>query len=169
MRNAIIDRSLDRGYRPGIVLIDAGYGNNTSFLLELEKRKLKYIGGIAKNRKVIIAAKGSGFEEIRLDNLAKSLPKQAFTAIQLNLENKKTVWVASIEVELSRLEGKRTIAIVMNASTFDEASDIDYFITNVDGSIATAKWIVTTYSQRNWVEVFYREALMMVRTQGISS
>jgi hypothetical protein len=68
------------------------------------------------------------------------------------------VWVASIEVELARLEGKRTIAIVMNASTFDEASDIDYFITNVVGSIATPEWIVTTYSQRNWVEVFYREA-----------
>ena len=32
------------------------------------------------------------------------------------------------------------------------------FITNVDSSTATAKWIVTTYSQRNWVEVFYREA-----------
>ena len=58
--------------------------------------------------------------------------------------------MASIEVELSRLEGKRTIAIVMNASTFDEASDIDYFITNVDGSTATYEWIVTTYSQRNW-------------------
>jgi hypothetical protein len=72
--------------------------------------------------------------------------------------------VASIEVELSRLEGKRTIAIVMNASTFDEARDSDYFITNVVGSIATTEWIVTTYSQRNWVEVFYREALMMVRT-----
>jgi hypothetical protein len=72
--------------------------------------------------------------------------------------------MASIEVELSRLEGKRTIAIVMNASTFDEASDIDYFITNADSSTATAEWIVTTYSQRNWVEVFYREALMMVRT-----
>jgi hypothetical protein len=23
---------------------------------------------------------------------------------------------------------------------------------------ATAEWIVTTYAQRNWVEVFYREA-----------
>jgi hypothetical protein len=52
----------------------------------------------------------------------------------------------------------------MNASTFDEASDIDYFITNVDGSTATLEWIVTTYSQMNWVEVFYREALMLVRT-----
>jgi RNA polymerase sigma-70 factor (ECF subfamily) len=38
------------------------------------------------------------------------------------------------------------------------SSDIDYFITNVDSTRATAEWIVTTYSQRNWVEVFYREA-----------
>jgi len=35
---ALIDRSLERKYRPGIVLIDAGYGNNTTFLLELEKK-----------------------------------------------------------------------------------------------------------------------------------
>jgi hypothetical protein len=62
--------------------------------------------------------------------------------------------VATVEVELSQLEGTRTIAIVMNASTFDKASDIDYFITNVDGSTVTAEWIVTTYAQRNWVEVF---------------
>ena len=47
---------------------------------------------------------------------------------------------------------------VMNASSFNQASDIEYFITNVDASISTAEWIVTTYGQRNWVEVFYREA-----------
>jgi Transposase DDE domain len=46
----------------------------------------------------------------------------------------------------------------MNAETFSEATDIDYFITNVSTSIVTPKWIVNTYSQRNWVEVFYREA-----------
>ena len=45
-----------------------------------------------------------------------------------------------------------------NASTFAQASDIDYFITNVDSSIATDEWIVTTYAQRIVVEVFYREA-----------
>ena len=84
-------------------------GNNTTFLLELEKRKLKYIGGIAKNRKVIIDFEGGIFKEIRLDNLAKSRPSKDFTPIQLNLEKKKTVWVASIEVELSRLEGKRQL------------------------------------------------------------
>lgn len=154
----LIDRSKQRGYRPGIVLIDAGYGNNKTFLLELEKRKLKYIGGLAKNRKVIIAHEPNKTEEIRLDTLAESLPDGAFIPIELQLENKKTVWVATIDVELSQLEGKRTIAIVMNASTFNSSSDIDYFITNVDSAQATAEWIVTTYSQRNWVEVFYREA-----------
>jgi hypothetical protein len=133
-------------------------GNNKTFLLELEKRELKYIGGLAKNRKVIIAHESNARGEIRLDTLAESLPEDAFIPIELQLENKKTVWVATRDVELSQMEGKRTIAIVMNASTFNSSSDIDYFITNVDSSIATDEWIVTTYSQRNWVEVFYREA-----------
>lgn len=155
---ALIDRSLERGYRPGIVLIDAGYGNNTTFLLELEKRRLKYLGGLAKNRKVIMATAANQRQEIRLDKLAQSLPVEAFSAIQLNLDKPKTVWVATVEVELSRLEGTKTIAIVMNASSFEQASELDYFITNVDSSKATAEWIVTTYAQRNWVEVFYREA-----------
>jgi hypothetical protein len=62
------------------------------------------------------------------------LPVEAFAPIQLNLDKPKTVWVATLEVELSRLEGTRTNAIVMNASTFEQASDLDYFITNVDGS-----------------------------------
>ena len=46
----------------------------------------------------------------------------------------------------------------MNASSFEKATDIDYFITNFDASKVTEEWLVTTYSQRNWVEVFYREA-----------
>jgi len=107
---------------------------------------------------VIIETEANKLQEIRLDQLAESLPAEAFTPVQLNLGKPKTVWVATVEVELSQLEGTRTIAIVMNASTFQEASDIDYFITNVDSSIATDEWIITTYAQRNWVEVFYREA-----------
>ena len=154
----LVDRSLERGCRPGIVLIDAGYGNNTTFLLELEKRKLKYIGGVAKNRKVTAEIEANKPEEIRLDKLAESLPVENFAPIQLNLDKPKAVWVATVEVELSQLEGTRTIAIVMNASTFDQASDIDYLITNIDSSVATTEWIVTSYAQRNWVEVFYREA-----------
>jgi hypothetical protein len=129
----------------------------------LEKRQLKYLGGLAKNRKVKRGTAGNHPQEIRLDKLAQSLPDEAFTQVQLKLDKPKTVWVATWEVELSQLEGTRTIAIVMNASTFKEASELDYFITNVDNSIATEEWIVATYSQRNWVEVFYREALMLVR------
>ena len=58
----LIDRSLDRGPSPGIVLIDAGYGNNTTFLKKLEERKLKYLGCISKNRKIVVKQKSS--EEI---------------------------------------------------------------------------------------------------------
>ena len=65
---SIPDRDFSR-YRPGIVLIDAGYGNNTTFLLELEKRRLKYLGGLAKNRKVITQIESNKLQEIRLDQL----------------------------------------------------------------------------------------------------
>jgi SRSO17 transposase len=154
----LIDQTLGRGYQPGIVIVDGGYGNNTSFLLELESRKLKYLGGVAKNRKVTISEQENNQQTIRLDELAKTLPQEAFSEIKLNLDKPRTVWVATKEVEISRLEGKRSIAIVMNAATFSDATDIDYFITNVSTSIVTPEWIVNTYSQRNWVEVFYREA-----------
>ena len=68
------------------------------------------------------------------------------------------MWVARTEIELSKYTGKKVIVIVMNAATYDEATDIDYLITNVELSTATEEWVVKTYSQRNWVEVFYREA-----------
>ena len=99
------------------------------------------------------------------------------------------MWVAVVEGKISRLEGKKSIAIVMNASTFSEATEVDqrsaagkgssselgsdaceprsvvlrrstadYFLTNVEPNPVTPQWVVKTYSQRNWVEVFYREA-----------
>jgi SRSO17 transposase len=170
----LIARSLERGYRPAIVLIDSGYANNTNFLKNLEKRKLSYLGGLAKNRKVKVVNSPELTEEIRLDTLAQSLPAKAYRQITINLEKSRTVWVATIKVEISRLEGIRKIAIVMNAPNFKDADDIDYFITNVEPSIVTPQWVVDTYSQRNWVEVFYREAkgwlgLKEYQTRGIKS
>ena len=51
------------------------------------------------------------------------------------------------------------MAIVMKASSMEKATDVDYFITNViEGDIVTASWIVRTYTERNWVVVFYWEA-----------
>ena len=138
-------------------------------MLELEKRGLKYLGGLAKNRKVTVTPQDEIQQTIRLDELAQSLPKEAFTEIQLNLDKPKTVWVLTKEIEISLLLGKRNIAIVMNAPTFLQATDIDYFITNVSSSIVTPQWIVHTYSSRNWVEVFYREARVLVGTKRISS
>ena len=155
---ALIDKSLKRGYRPGIVLIDAAYGNNKTFLLELEKKNLKYIGGIAKNRKILVKTKSNQLEEIRVDEYAQWLSSEEFKEIQIQGEKPRTVWVAIIEAEISKLEGQRKIAIVMNAPVFEEAEDIDYLITNVEGEDVTEQWIVDTYSERNWVEVFYREA-----------
>lgn len=154
----LIDKSLEKGYKPGIVIIDSGYGNNTNFLFQLEKRKLKYLGGLAKNRKVKLIKKSEKSDEIRLDALAESLASDDFSEIIINLEKPRKVWVVTVEVEISRLQGNRKIAIVMNAPTFEDADDIDYFITNVEPNIATSQWFVDTYSQRNWVEVFYREA-----------
>ena len=170
----LIDKSMERGYRPGIVLIDSGYGNNTKFLIELEKRKSNYLGGLAKNRKVKVINSKESTKEIRLDKLAESLPKEAYAQTIINLGKSRSVWVAVIKVEISRLEGTRKIAIVMNAPQFKDADDLDYFITNVEPSIVTPQWVVDTYSQRNWVEVFYREAkgwlgLKEYQTRGLKS
>ena len=103
----------------------------------------------------------------------------AFTAIQLQLEILRTVWVATVEVEIPALDETKTVAIVMNAASLSvsaagartraTATDVSYLITNVIPEKASCEWIITTYSQRNWVEVFYREALMMVRFKRISN
>jgi hypothetical protein len=149
---------LNRGYRPGIVLIDSSYGNNTSFLKDLEERKLKYIGGIAKNRNILFLNKSGKTDAIRIDEYVQWISDEEFKEIQILGEKPRTVWVAIIEVEISKLIGQRKIAIVMSARHFEDAEDIDYLITNVEGEKVTEEWIVETYGQRNWVEVFYREA-----------
>ncbi len=151
----LIDKGLGRGYRPGIVLIDSSYGNNTSFLKELEERKLKYIGGVALNRNILIKDRSGKTEAIRIDEYAQWISDEEFKKIQIGGEKPRTVWVAILSAEISQLKGMRKIAIVMNAPAFEDAEDIDYLITNVEGEIVTEQWIVDTYGQRNWVEVFY--------------
>ncbi|MEG3900084.1 MULTISPECIES: hypothetical protein [unclassified Microcoleus] len=46
----------------------------------------------------------------------------------------------------------------MNSRTFSAETEVDYLVTNAVTDKATAQGIVTTYSQRNWVEVFDRES-----------
>ena len=68
---------------------------------------------------------------IRLDELAQSVPQEAFTEIQMQLDKTKTLWVVTQEVEISALTGKQNIAMVINGSTFSQATDIEYFMTNI--------------------------------------
>jgi len=156
----LVNQTIERKYRPGIVLIDGGYGNNSTFLQELEKLKLKYIGGLAQNRLAVVINPHTGEKqaEKRLDEIILSLPKEDFQAVTLELDKPKTVWVATIQAETKGLKGKRTIAIVMNASSLEEATEIDYLITNEPGNRVTGEWIVKTFSNRNYIEKFYREA-----------
>lgn len=63
--------------------MDGGYGNNSSLLEEIKKRELKYIGIIAKNRKVKLHNSNKISSEKRIDEIAKSLPKQSFQQIKL--------------------------------------------------------------------------------------
>ena len=150
----LIEKSLERNYQPEIVLIDGGYGNNSDFLNKLEEKNLKYIGGIAKNRKVKPVKEGKIEEEKRIDQVAQLLPKEEFKVVKLG---EKKLWVAIVKVEIVKFSGVKTIAIVMNASSLDLSTEIDYFITNESHDKATAEWIVSKYSGRNWIEVFYRE------------
>ena len=156
----LVNQTIKRKDRPGIVLMDGGYGNNSTFLKELESLKLNYIGGLAKNRLATIINPNTGEkqEETRLDEIILSLPQENFQAVTLELEQPKTVWVATRQAETNGLEGKRNIAIVMNASSVSEATEIDYLITNELGDKVTGEWIVKTFSSRNYIEKFYREA-----------
>jgi hypothetical protein len=123
----LVEKSLELGLQPGVVLVDAGYGNNSTFLKQLESKKLKYVAGLAKNRKVIYQLKSNEIKvKPRLDELAQRLDAQAFTAIQLDVEVPRTVWVATVEVEMSAFSGSRTIAIVINAASLSEATEVDY-------------------------------------------
>ena len=150
----LIDKCLERNYFPEVVLMDGGYGNNSDLLNKLEEKELKYIGGIAKNRKVQELKQGKKEPEKRIDEVAKSLAKDRFKLVQLG---EKKLWVALVKVEIAKLSGVKTIAIVMNANSFETATEIDYLITNESEEKATEEWIVRKYSQRNWIEVFYRE------------
>jgi SRSO17 transposase len=155
----LIDRCLERGTEPGVTVLDTAYGNNGPFLKELERRKLTYVGGLPSNRVICTKLPGDhGSTKHSLEEVARALKPEAFQAIELSLEKPRTVWVATVRIHMPKLEGQRTVAIQLNAPKLEEATEIDYYITNAPQEQATPAWIAQTYSQRNWIEVFYREA-----------
>jgi hypothetical protein len=155
----LIDKCRERNLLPGLVLMDSGYGNGSEFLKEIESRGLKYVAALRKNRTVFAQLPGetSRLKHV-LEEIAKSLSEDQYTKVTLPLEEPRDVWVVVLQVHFPKLGGTRVFAIQLNAPRFSEATDIDYFITNEAAEIATPAWIAESYSRRNWIEVFYREA-----------
>jgi hypothetical protein len=60
-------------------------------------------------------------------------------------------------IHFPKLTGSRMLAIQMDAPSFAEAKEVDYLLTNVPKETATIPMITLEYSNRNWIEVFYRE------------
>lgn len=155
---ALIDQCLDRGLRPGVTLLDAGYGNNGPLLKQLEERELVYVAALSKSRVVYAKLPGDpARNKHRLEDVAKTLAPEQFGKVTLQLEKPRDVWVAVIPIHFPKLEGTRQLAIQLNAPNFSDATEVDYYLANAPAEKATAAWIAKSYSDRNWIEVFYRE------------
>ena len=86
------------------MIIDGGYGNNSSFLKELEQKNLKYLGRVAKNRKVIIKVEEAEVE-VRLDEIAKTLSSDNTDQIELKLSKNKLVWIKTFKAKIPIYQG----------------------------------------------------------------
>jgi hypothetical protein len=154
----LIDACLARGLSPGLVLLDAGYGNNGPLLKYLEEKELTYIACVSSSRIVWFQLDGDNQpQKHKLEDVAKTLNQDAFVEVELPLDKPRKVWTAVISAGLPKFTGKRIFAIQINAPTIAEATEVDYYITNADEESASAAFIVKCYSHRNWIEVFYRE------------
>lgn len=154
----LIDKCLNRGITPALTLFDSGYGNNGPFLEELEKRGLKYIAALPKNRNVYAQLPGESVRnKHKLEDVVKTLTPDKFTKITLQLDKPRDVWVAVMPIHFPKLNGTRQMAIQLDAPAVEDASEISHFLTNETKEVATPAWFAESYSDRNWIEVFYRE------------
>ena len=154
----LIDKCLKRDLKPGRVTADRFYGNNVKFLQALEERKLEYVVALKGCRNVYVELPGDHRrEKRRLDEVAKTIAAEQLTKIVLPLDEPREVWVAIFSIHFPKLTGSRTVAIQMDAPSFAEAKEVDYLLTNIPKETATISMIALEYSNRNWIEVFYRE------------
>ena len=154
----LIDKCLARDLKPGRVVADSFYGDNTKFLQALEERNLEYVVALKGARNVYIELPGDKRrEKHRLDEVVKTITAEQLTKVTLPLEEPRDVWVVTFNIHFPKLIGTRILAIQLNAPTVEEATEVDYFLTNGPEERAIAAWIAIEYSSRNWIEVFYRE------------
>ena len=74
----LIEKCLDRNYIPKVILMDGGYGNNSTLLGKIEEKNLKYIGVIAKNRNVLLVEENKLYSEKRIEQIASELSSDNF-------------------------------------------------------------------------------------------
>ena len=67
-------------------------------------------------------------------------------------------WCSKFDDLLRNRSQKREFRNYIGGLLGESERKIDCLLTHVEPSVATATWVTETYSQRNWIEVFYREA-----------
>lgn len=134
-----------------LIIDDSGHRKSGNFTDGVGRQ---YIGEVGKTEN------GNVLVTTHIDDGIRSFPLDVelyYKAENFEKGEEEPSFQKKPEVEIDKLSGEKTIAIVMNASSFNSATEIDYLITNEGEEKATAEWIVNKYSQRNWIEVFYRE------------
>ena len=88
--------------------MDGGYGNNSSFLENLESLDLSYIGGFAKNRQVSVINQKTGKKQSqkRLDEIIFSLEQKDLNTKISQYEKDK---VSEKYSKLEKLEDERDL------------------------------------------------------------
>ncbi|NEP45718.1 MAG: transposase [Okeania sp. SIO2H7] len=150
----LIDRCLNRGIKPANIVMDAGYGNNNKLLKELEDRGLRYVVSISRDRVVKYGASDEHESDKYSVSELAALPDTQWKEVLVS--EKKPVWSTQKLVYVPRL-GWRTLVIRSDASSWEQARTVYYFLTNANPETVNSEWVIKTYATRNWIEVFYRE------------
>lgn len=86
----------------------------------------------------------------KLEEAAKTLTPDKLTKIILPLEKSRDVWVAAMPIHFPKLTGTRKLAIQLNAPSIEQATEIDYFLTNEDTEVATAATLLVFKTSGNF-------------------
>jgi len=73
-----IQQARRRGVPPGIVVVDAGFGNSSEFRLGVRQEQLHYIGGVQLSTTVCVVHKAQTGPPLNIGQFREQLPAKAF-------------------------------------------------------------------------------------------
>lgn len=122
----MITRALDAGVPAGWVTGDEVYGQHAGLRRTLEEREMPYVLAVPVNQRVI--ARGDGrVRELRADELARSLPAQAFQKISAGNGAKGPRLYHWARAEIRPLEPAGGYWLLVRRSLIDPA-DLAYYL-----------------------------------------